>query len=190
MRERLGLGGIAASKTFKNFERSAQPAAYDKAVSFWENRRSLVFLGPNGTGKTHLALAIANDLLDRIGSVNIPVLFVKFDDALRQIRKTFQDGYEGQGEWFYIERWTTMPVLILDEVGQAGREEPSGDGEFTRRIGYDIIDGRYRTGLPIIVTTNKNLKELCQWITVSAVDRLMEMADFVKMEGRSWRQKR
>jgi len=191
MRDRLGFSGTAGTKTFHNFNRSKQPRAYDIAVEFDLNPRwnkSLVFWGPNGIGKTHLALAIGNALLERRGVVNVPVLFITFDDALRQIRKTFQGGYDGQGEWHYIDRWTTIPVLILDEVGQAGRDKPSGDGEFTRRIGYDIIDGRYRNGKPIVLTTNKSPNKLCEWITQSAVDRLWEMGTLVNMEGKSWRQ--
>jgi len=191
MRDRLGFGGVASTKALKTFDRSKQPEAYDFALSFVDCPRSVVFWGPNGVGKTHLALAIGNSLLDRKGAANVPVLFISFDDALRQIRKTFQwESYDGHGEWLYIERWTTIPVLILDEVGQAGRDKPAGDGEFTRRIGYDIIDGRYRNGLPIVLTTNKSPNELCEWITQSAVDRLMEMGRFIKMEGKSWRQGR
>ena len=188
MRERLGMSGTAIDKTFETFDSTWQPKAYEAAASFLTNPRSLVFLGPNGIGKTHLAQAIGNALLEQKGSINAPVLFIKFDDALRQIRATFEEQHEGHGEWFYIERWTQIPVLVLDEVGQAGRAKPAGDGEFTRRIGYDIVDGRYRNGLPMIVTTNKTPNELCDWITRSGVDRLFEMGRFVKMEGKSWRQ--
>ena len=193
MRERLGFGEEAATKTFDSFDRSRQPAAYDVAVGFDLNphrNKSLVFWGLNGVGKTHLALAIGNAILERRGTANIPVLFVIFDEALDRIKSTFENGYEGHGEWHYIERWTTIPVLILDEVGQEGRDKPPGDGDFTRRIGYRIIDGRYRNGLPIILTTNKSPNELCEWITQSAVDRLMEMGAFIKMGGKSWRQDR
>lgn len=188
MRQRLGFGGTARRKTFASFDRSYQPDAYNAAVSFLERRTSLVLFGPNGIGKTHLALAIGNAILEKVGSINAPVLFLKFDDALRQIRRTFDDGYEGHGEWFFIDRWTSVPLLILDEVGQAGRNSPAGDGEFTRRIGYDIVDGRYRNGLPMIVTSNKTPNQLCEWLTRSAVDRLGEMGEFIEMEGKSWRQ--
>ncbi len=106
---------------------------------------------------------------------------------MKQIKRTFEHGYEGHGEWFYIERWTSVPFLILDEIGQRGRDKPAGDGDFTRRIGYDIVDGRYRAGKPIIITTNRSANDLCEWITQSAVDRLFEMGDFIRMEGKSWR---
>lgn len=192
MLELLGFGGEAATKTFDSFDRSRQPEAYDIAIKFDLNphrNKSLVFWGINGLGKTHLALAIGDAILKRRGTANAPVLFVTFDDALKRIKKTFDEGYDGQGEWHYIERWTTIPILILDEVGQAGRDKPPGDGDFTRRIGYDIIDGRYRKGLPIVLTTNKSPNELCEWITQSAVSRLYEMGEFIEMKGVDWRLK-
>lgn len=181
------MGGRAQSKTFANFDRSAQPEAYRAARSFLEKRETLVLCGPNGVGKTHLAYSIGNAILEKHGSANAPVLFITFDDALRQLRETYRDGYEGQGEWFYLERWITIPVLLLDEAGQAGRRGPTGDGEFTRRIGYDIVDGRYRKGLPMVLTTNKTPNQLAEWITRSAVDRLSEAGRFIEMEGKSWR---
>jgi len=185
MGERLGLRGTASSKTFAAFEAKAQPKAHAAATAFLESRQSLVFYGPNGVGKTHLALAIANALIAQYGLYSAPVYFTTFDDALRQLRRTYQESHEGPDEQFYIERWRTVPVLILDEVGMTGRGRPS---EFTRRIGYDIIDGRYRLGdKPIIITTNKPPSELGEWITESAVDRLMEMGEFIEMRGESWR---
>jgi DNA replication protein DnaC len=188
LRVRLGFGGMAINKTFDSFEASAQPEAYEKAMGFLDSRRSLVLEGPNGTGKTHLALAIGNALLDRYGVARIPAYFLIFDEALMRLRATYQDGYEGMGEEWFMERWRSVPVLILDEVGQTGRDKPPGDGDFTRRTGYAIVDGRYRRGnRPIILTTNKSVEELGEWITVAAVDRLFEMADWVTLGGESWR---
>lgn len=190
LQARLGFGGEAATKTFASFDATAQPKAYEKALAFLENRRSLVFHGPNGTGKTHLALAIGNALLEQYGTASVPTCFVMFDDLLVKLRATYQTSYEGMGEDWFMERWAGIPVLILDEVGQAGRDKPAGDGDFTRRTGYKLIDDRYRAGnRPIILTTNKSLEELPEWITASAMDRLYEMADFVLMRGESWRVK-
>lgn len=190
MRDRFGLGGTSVSKTFESFDAEAQPKAYAAAKAFMDDRQSLLFHGPNGIGKTHLALAIANALLDKHGVASAVVCFTTLDDALRQLRTTYKDGYVGMDESFYIDRWRTMPVLILDDVGQKGRLKPSGTGEFGRRIAYDIIDGRYRLGnKPIIVTTNKTPGQLGEWITESATDRLFEMGRVIQMEGKSWRRK-
>ena len=196
MRDRLGLGGEAVSKTFETYLPDLQPPKYraglrkalETAQSFLDNPRTLVFYGPNGVGKSHLATAIGNALLDKFGPMSAPVYFIQFDDALAQLRATFQNGYEGMGEGYYMDRWRGIPVLILDDVGQAGRERPTGDGEFSRRIGYDIVNGRYRAGnKPMIITTNKAPGELGLWITDSAVSRLFEMGEWVKMEGEDWR---
>lgn len=186
LRDVLGFGGAAAGKTFESFQPETQRVAYEKAKSFLDDPRTLIFEGPNGIGKTHLALAIGNALIERDGLNLAPVCFITFQDALRQLRKTYQDGYEGIGEECYLAKWRGIPVLILDEVGLRGLEQ--APSEFTRRIGYDIVDGRYRAGhRPMIITTNKKPAQLGDWITESAVDRLFEMGEFVSMEGRSWR---
>lgn len=195
MRERLGLGGAALGHTFDTFharpdltkqEQDSLLNAYAKAKSFLDNPRTLVFTGANGIGKTHLVCAIGNALIERYGISGPPVMLITFEDALSQLKRTYQTGYEGMDESWYLERWSSIPVLIFDEVGQEGRGEPS---EFTRRIGFGIIDSRYRAGFnrPIVMTTNKDSTELCEWITQSAVDRLFEMGEFIEMKGESWR---
>lgn len=196
MRDRLGLGGTAVGKTFDNYLPDSQPAQYraglrkalETAKSFLDNPRTLVFYGPNGVGKTHLSLAIANALLEKHGEFPARVYFITFGDMLTQLKATYKDGYEGMGEEWYIERWRGIPVLILDEVGQQGLDDKPS--EFTRRIGYDVIDGRYRAGnKPIVMTTNKTSGKLGEWITESAVSRLFEMGEWVRMEGKDWRTK-
>lgn len=189
MRERMGLGGRAAEQTFASFEAKAQPRAYQIAASFLEEPRTLVFSGGNGLGKTHLACAIANAIIEKHGFVPVRVCLVTFQDALRKLRETYRDGYDGMGEEYWLKRWREVPVLVLDEVGQAGLEDKPS--EFTRRIGYDIVDARYRAGnRPIIMTTNKTPGQLGDWITESAVSRLQEMGEFVLMTGKDWRMKR
>ena len=189
MRDRLGLGGVAFERTFQTFDAKAQPQAYQVATDFLDDPRSIVFSGPNGIGKTHLAMAVGNALLEKHGGLaGWVVCFLSFGDALRKLRTTYQNGYEGMGEEWWLNRWREIPVLILDDIGQAGLEkEPS---EFTRKIGYDIIDGRYRAGnRPVILTTNKAPGQLGDWITESAVSRLYEMGDVVLMKGKDWRLK-
>lgn len=186
MRDRIGMGGVAVERTFDAFESKAQPEAYRVARSFLDKPRTIVFSGPNGVGKTHLALAIGNAIIKRNGLTPVRVMFINFQDMLRTLKATFQTGYEGFGEQWHIDRWRRIPVLIMDEVGQKGLDQrPS---EFTRRVGYDVIDGRYRVGnRPVILTTNKSVEELGEWITESAVSRLFEMGDWVTMEGEDWR---
>jgi len=194
MRDKLGFAGVAESKTFETFdpmtqrvpeERATVIAAVKVACSFLEKPRTIVFSGPNGVGKTHLAYAIGNALLEKHGMAPV-VMFASFQQMLLTLRTTYRDGHDGFGEEWYFDRWTKIPLLIVDDVGAEGLEEKPS--EFTRKVGLAIVDGRYRAGnRPIVMTTNKDPETLALWITPSAVSRLYEMGEFVLMRGRDWR---
>jgi len=204
----VGLGPKEVPCTFANFDqtcqskacnRAMQVKAYQAALKYLGEARSLVFFGDLGVGKTHLVAAIVNELLKEspyltgiwgAEDMDGPLCFLKFDDALATLKSTYRDGYEGMGEQWHIGRWRKVRHLVLDEVGQKGRHEEKGPSEFTRRVGYDIIDGRYRLGKPIIITTNKTASELASWITQAAVDRLFDGGEFVEMRGDSYRRRK
>ena len=61
-------------------------------------------------------------------------------------------GFEGREE--YIRRLCSCPLLILDDLGM------ERDTKFGLETVYDVIDGRYLSGKPLIVTTNLTLREL------------------------------
>ena len=204
----VGLGPKEVPCTFANFDQTWQPEPKDRAMAAKAYRvalnypgepRSLVFFGDMGVGKTHLAAAIVNELLKSSPyltgiwepeDMDGPLCFLKFDDALATLKSTYRDGYDGMGEQWHIDRWRKVRHLVLDEVGQKGRHEEKGPSEFTRRVGYDIIDGRNRLCKPTIVTTNKTATGLAAWITQAAVDRLFDGGEFVEMRGQSYRKKK
>lgn len=103
----------------------------------------LVLQGPNGSGKTHLAAAIANECRD----VDRPATFVGVPDLLDHLRSTFgPDSTVTYDELFETIR--TAPLLILDDLGSQ-----SGTAWAQEKL-YQLFNYRYNFHLPTVVTTN------------------------------------
>lgn len=135
-----------------------------------EGGKGLLFFGTVGTGKTYAAAAIANALIDR----GIPVMLAKFAD----IRNTVQGMFEGRQEYF--DRLNRYPLLILDDLSA------ESGSEYMQEIVYNVIDGRYKAGLPLIVTTNltaEQLKNPAEVTNQRTFSRLLEMCLPVEVKG-------
>ena len=107
----------------------------------------LVLTGPSAAGKTHLAAAIANEVLDREEGA----LWIFVPDFLDHLRTTFNP----QSEITYDELFTTVrdaPVLVLDDLG-ANSSSPWADEKL-----YQILSHRYDARLPTVITTSKLLE--------------------------------
>lgn len=114
-------------------------------VEYWEEMRAEsrgYFLWGNvGTGKTYLAGCIANALMER----EVPVRMTNFATILNDLTGTLN------GRNAYIERLCSFPLLILDDFGM------ERGTEYGLEQVYNVIDSRYRSHRPLIVTTNLTL---------------------------------
>lgn len=130
-------------------ERQALKLAKNAALNF-ANRLGgwLMFTGHYGTGKTHLAAAIANHCMMN----GIDCLFQPVPDLLDWIRSA----YSGYGESYSdrFERIRTIPLLILDDLGAE-----SGTAWADEKI-FQILNFRAVNRLATVVTTNCDLREL------------------------------
>ena len=100
--------------------------------------KGLLFYGDVGTGKTFMSACIANALIDR----GHPCLVTNF----ARIVNTLHGMYEGRQR--YIDDLNRFDLLVLDDL--ASERETAYMGEIIQ----SIIDARYRSGKPLIVTTN------------------------------------
>ncbi len=134
--------------------------AFRAAQEFAENPRGwLIFTGPYGSGKTHLAAAIANY---RAG-LGFPPLFVMVPDLLDHLRATFNPNsnitYDRR-----FEEIRTAPLLILDDLGTQATTP------WAKEKLYQLFNYRYHAELPTVITTAVPLEELDPRLTSRMLD--------------------
>ncbi len=157
---RAGNLGLLSRMTFESFrpqgyglpprQRENLIRAYELAREFAQEPKGwLILSGGYGSGKTHLAAAIANYRLEQ----GQPVLFVVVPDLLDHLRATFRpDSAIAYDERFETVR--TAPLLILDDLGTQ-----SGTPWAKEKL-YQLINHRYNGQLPTVITTNHPLDEI------------------------------
>lgn len=169
-------------KTLDNFEMDKQPAAHKVALDYtrtWpkEDGESLFFVGPVGTGKSHLARAILSKMI-RLHKIS--GLAATVPNLMDDLRPGANDDRRAE----QMELLKTVPLLVLDDLGAQKTTE-----WVTERL-FVIINARYDDLLPTVITSNVYLEELRQlpgWDRL--VDRIVEMARAVSMRPGNYRVK-
>lgn len=178
IRKACNLGKRFESRTFETFDASCDPKAYEQCLAYAEqdgyekDRNSLLILGGYGTGKTHLAAAIANRLVDK----GIPVLFDTYVNHLNKLKAEFNGKDTG-----YLNQMKEIPMLILDDVGKERQSD------WTRSVTFDVINYRYEHMTPIVITSNLLLKELEEYLGGACYSRLCEICSGVGTTGKDYR---
>lgn len=127
------------------------------------NGGGLVMCGRPGTGKTHLACAIAN----HIAGEGRRSVFASVMEAVRRVKETWSRDRE-ETETEAIASFLKPDLLILDEVGvQFGSEAE-------KIILFEIINGRYNEMRPTILISNLPLAELGTYLGERVIDRMKE----------------
>jgi len=147
-------------------QRLALAAARDYAEHFAERRRAgtcLVFTGRPGTGKSHLAIAIAVHVMRQ----GYSALYRNAYDVIRAVRDTWRRD-ASRSEEDVLGSFAGSDLLILDEVGA-----PTGPGGEQCEL-FKIINRRYERVAPTIVISNQNRDGLLACLGERAFDRLRE----------------
>ena len=165
--------------TFENDNgHSPQMHHTHRYVEQWQTMRSeslgLLLWGGVGTGKSFLAGCIANALMEQ----EVPVHMTNFARILNDLNSSFS------GRNNVIDYLCRYPLLIIDDFGM------ERGTEYALEQIYNIVDSRYRSRKPLIVTTNLTLDELRHpqdTAYARIYDRLLEMCVPVSFIGVSFR---
>lgn len=137
-----------------------------KYINKWEDMKKenigIIFYGDVGCGKTFYASCIANELFKNGVSICI-TSFPKIIDKLMNFTEESK---------MLIEKVKTQSLLVIDDFG-VERET-----EYVMEQMFKILDDRLRTGLPTIITTNLEIKQLEQPKTLAQrriYSRILEM---------------
>jgi DNA replication protein DnaC len=150
--------------------------------------RGLLLVGPVGVGKTHLAVAILRELIERY---QVRGLFYQFGALLRRIQDSYNP-ISQTSELAVLQPVFDADVLVLDELGAS---KPT---DWVRDTMMQIINARYNDKRMTIFTTNfadkrrneKDTTELLEdRIGVPLRSRLYEMCKTVELEGEDYRKR-
>lgn len=175
---RAGLAG--AKYLGMTFDASNAPIKFaqnyvDRWAEMYRRNLGLMIIGANGQGKTYAAACIANALVDKGISVymdNIVAMCGKLSSMYDNDRQS------------YIERLQDCSLLVIDDIGAERKTDTAVEQA------YNIVESRYRSAKPLIVTSNLSRAELmqCSDLRYTRIyDRLKEMCHPIEMHGPSRR---
>ena len=136
----------------------------------------LLLWGDVGTGKSFFAGCIANALIDK----GIPAMMTNFSRILNTI--SIMNPTDRNK---FIDSLNNYPLLILDDLGI------ERSSKFALEQVFHVIDSRYRSKLPLIVTTNLTLSEMKDTSNIAKhriYDRVLERCVPIKINGANLRE--
>ena len=182
---RLKAASFPALKTIDQFNWEFNPSINRKIIfnlascDFIRNARDILFVGPPGTGKTHLALAI--------GMQAVKMDFIVFYRSIFDLVRDFMKDEACSGKDNILKKYLVPDLLIIDDMGI--KQLPSKAGEYL----FEVIMRRYELK-STAMTSNRPIEEWGKLIgdvpaAGAILDRFLHHAEIIDITGRSYRLK-
>lgn len=166
--ESSGITEAFLERNFDNFipknvnSKTAKDVAIDYVNKFEIIRKSknnsIAFLGQVGSGKTHLSIAIANELMKR----NIGVRYMQYREDITRIKQVAMDEESYSRE---ISKYKNATVLLIDDLYKNATYKNQRTGyeslnDADKRAMFEIVNYRYFNNAPIIISSEYFMSDI------------------------------
>jgi DNA replication protein DnaC len=178
----LKISGLPFIKSIDEFDFTFQPKLDRQKVmslfdlTFVRQNGNIIFLGPPGVGKTHLAVSLAL----KACQAGISIYFTNMEDLIKKLRKDHEAGRPGKGRGYY-----KSSLVIVDEVGYTPIDRDECN------LFFRFVANRYEKASTII-TSNKAFSDWAEMfhdpvIVTAILDRLLHHSTVINIRGNSYR---
>jgi len=178
IKKRCGISQQFLSKSLDNYKTTTaeqtklknMAADYLKQVTK-DNIPSIGYFGQSGVGKSHLTIAIANELMNR----NIPVFYMPYAERIAELKNLNRDLDTLEDYKRLMNRLKNVKVLLIDDLFKGARDKENKINPTDLRIIFEILNYRVLNGKAVIISSEYLPNQIVQYIDEAVGGRIIEM---------------